>query len=229
MLLGLCATQVFVVKPLSRVLRSPGLPHLLLIGLVAAATTVAEASSLSAQERSRAAALSQASPWRLPRSTTPGVLSNGLGVQTVSVEWHERKTTPHARLARVLQYDHGSRQSRRLIVDVDGNTVIDVLDLPTRHLPLSADEQAWARSRLDRDTTALALINTQRQALGKPQLTDLHSLDVKASIFADTTGRHGCQLARCALVSLFDDEQRVYTTDVIVRFDDGAVVLVDGL
>ena len=190
-----------------------------------AALLPAHAGGLKPNERGLAASISDNTPWNVNTEQSLRSRAHPLGVQTLAIEWHSLKAPQGQRLARVLQYDHSARRARRLIIDVDTRSLVQEIEISSVHLPLGTQEEAWVLQHLEQDARVLSSINTERAHRGQASLTSLGQLNVKATIHEPLDNTDVCHTERCALVSLFDSEQRVYVIEPVVVFASGNIQL----
>lgn len=187
--------------------------------LIAFAQPVSAASlsaSLSADEQQLASAQAISQPWPQNRSAVQNN-THSLGVQTLSVELDERKKNNNQRRARVYQFNYSTQQSRLILIDLITRETIKAQIINTVHLPLNDQEIATARSLIEQQPDIIDALNVERRSRGLTELTDLSSLDVKASIFEPNDKTSLCTIQRCALLSLFDSTRTVFAVEPIVN------------
>ena len=196
------------------------------------------AAPLDDVERARAEALAGATPWTGSRTATsrtadaatldgPGK-AHALGVQTLIVEDAPRKGAPvDERRAGVYQYDHDRRRTRRVLVDLAVDAVLETRTLASPHLPLNEAERRWALARLAAAPTLLERLRDEQRRRGQVPFATLDELDVKALVYEPTDADAPCARERCALLSLFDATRTVFAVEPIVRFASGAVETLD--
>ena len=172
-----------------------------------------QSSALQPSERLLAGELADAQVWQFTRSAG----SHELGVQTLSVEVDERKKGDRRRRARVYQFNYDSQQSRLVVVDLQQRTIDKILPIDTVHLPLNPLEIELARNLVESEKVIMALLNDNQRQRGLPQLNDLSTIEVKASIFEPDDASHQCAMERCALISLFDQTRTVFAVEPLVN------------
>jgi len=196
--------------------------HQILTGLVLSTSLTAGAAGLSNADVANATALANSHPWTISRQSDRRSISNGLGIQTLSVEIAEQKNQTEKTLVRVYQYDHQLQKTRRLDINLNENKVTRVLTVPSTHLPLNQNEIDFAKSILAESALIDQMKNEQVQS-GRVPFSSLDELHVKAIIFEPFDTTHPCYVERCALLSLFDDSMTVFSTEPVVHLSSGLV------
>jgi len=74
----------------------------------------------------------------------------------------------------------------------------------------------------------MGLFNIEQQSRGLIPLTDLRAHDVKASVFEPLITNHVCRSERCALLSIFDKTNTVFSTEPVVNLFRGTVFNLSG-
>lgn len=186
---------------------------------VAAATMSA---SLSVDEQQFASSQANNQAWAQNRSSLQGS-AHSLGVQTLSVELDERKKSNNQRRARVYQFNYITQQSRLVLIDLNSREIIKAQTIQSIHLPLNEQEIAIARALIEQQPILMSTLNEERQSRGLPPISDLSTIDVKASIFEPHDQRLLCAEQRCALVSLFDNTRTVFSVEPVVNLQQLSV------
>lgn len=183
---------------------------------------VAQASSLAHETSVLARALAQRTPWSQPRQ---GAAVHPLGVQTLFVERQENKQDPDLLRVSVYQFNYQLEQARVLSVDAGIYRVLKNQPISSVHLPLSNEEISFSRQLLSTENDILNRLREEQSNRGHPAFTDLSILDVKASIFEPMDTTHPCHRQRCALMSLFDDTQTVFSVEPVINLQTMQVSL----
>lgn len=193
--------------------------QLILTALLALSQGPGHARGLALDEQQLAARLAADQNW-------PGTLnrqdSHPLGRQTLFIEKTERKQTD-TRLARVYQYDYDRQSARMLDIDLLAGTVLQVRLLDSVHLPLNAVEVDYARQLLSGSSDLIEALRSEQISSGRVPFAGLEELQVKASIHEPLDPLDDCALARCALLSLFDDSRTVFAIEPVVNLATGTV------
>ena len=185
----------------------------------------AQAASLSEIERQQALALSKLSAW----STTArrAVADHPLGIQTLSIEFHDRKQAKNQRQARVYQYDYNQQSARVVTVDLTTNTVVNQQTIESAHLPLNAAEIDFAMAQLMASPDTIAQLQIEHTQRGHTPFFSIEEFDTKAFIYDPRDPLHHCATQRCALLSMFDNTHTVFILEPLVNLADGEVTLLD--
>jgi len=178
--------------------------------------------SLSVDEQQFASAQANSQFWVQNRNAL-ATQPHSLGVQTLSIELDERKKTNNQRRARVYQFNYSTQQSRLILVDLNSREVIKSQTIDSVHLPLNEQEIETARTLIEQQPYIMDALNEERRVRGLPTLSDLSSLDVKASIFEPTDKTRLCATQRCALLSLFDSTRTVFAVEPVVNLQQLSV------
>ncbi len=150
-----------------------------------------------------------------------------LGLQTLFVEKQEKKSEPGVRWVHVFQYHYAHGAARRLLIDLTNGSVEKEQTINSVHLPLNNTEIDFARNLILQDPAVMQQLRNEQIKRGQPQTLDLTELDVKASIYEPWSSSHPCHTQRCALLSLFDDSNTVFTIEPVVLLDTLQVQLLE--
>lgn len=181
---------------------------------------VAQAAGLSENDALIAHRLADNTPWPV---TSRERSDHVLGIQTVSVELAESKSAASGQIGRVYQFNHSTRQSRVVTVDLINARVMSQSSIDSVHLPLSRAEIQFAFNALS-SSDVLDSMRNEQITRGVAPFTTLEELDVKASIYAPKDAAHTCHSQRCALLSLFDSTSTVFAIEPIVLLGSGDVI-----
>ncbi len=187
------------------------------------------AAGLTGNERALAVALANTTPWSIQhqqKQASSRLNSHVLGMQTLFIEHDKRKANREAHRARVYQYDHNNQTARLVIVDLELQSSLSSTLLPNIHLPLNNAEQRWALLQLGNKPALMESLRNEQRVRHLTPFASLAELDVKASIFEPVDSDHICARQRCALLSLFDATQTVFTVEPVVNFASGEITLV---
>lgn len=192
---------------------------LILVNIMGVISIIAHANSavgLELDEQLLADKLAGDKAWQQQRNTLK-TSSHKLGIQTLSIELDERKKDDLTRRARVYQFNYHLKQSRLVLIDLDSAIIEKSQLIDSVHLPLNETEIATARILVEQQTSIMEKLNQDRSKRGMPQLIDLGTIDVKASIFEPDNLQHICARQRCALISLFDQNRTVFSVEPLVN------------
>ncbi|MBX2839835.1 MAG: hypothetical protein KTR35_23460 [Gammaproteobacteria bacterium] len=181
---------------------------------------ITAANGLDTQDQARALDAASSVPWPAAARVKP---NHVLGVQTLSIELGESKKNRSARIAHVYQYNHVIEQSRMVSIDLVADTVLDQQTIDSLHLPLSNNEINHAIALLAKAETLLERMRHEQRNRGVTAFNTLDELEVKASIFSPMDADHICVTNRCALLSLFDSTNTVFTLEPIAILSTGVV------
>jgi hypothetical protein len=181
------------------------------------------AAGLDAIAADRAAALAAKIPWVKARGHSDSL--HPLGVQTLSVEKKESKNAADTTLLWVYQFHYDLRQSRLLTLNPSTETITKTQTIDSVHLPLNTAEIAYAISMLEAQSTIIDQLRDEQSSRGQAAFTSLAELDVKASIYEPLQQEHTCRQQRCALLSLFDNTNTVFSTEPVVNLQSQQVGL----
>ncbi len=190
-----------------------------LLGMTAVSQSSVAASvsaSMTTEEQEFAELVATTRPWLQPRNALTQN-EHSLGVQTLSIEMDERKKNKHLRRARVYQFNYNTQQSRLILIDLDSRQLAATKRIDSVHLPLNEQEIAAARAMVEQDGDIMAALNLEQQSRHLAPLSDLSTVDVKASIFEPADSTHVCAIERCALLSLFDQSRTVFSEEPLVN------------
>jgi len=176
---------------------------------------MALAAGLDATSANTAASLAVNTPWLQAR--TSDSTAHPLGIQTLSVERQESKSGSAANMLRVYQFHYELQQARLVAIDSSTETVVDTQLINSVHLPLNTTEIAYAIAMLETDSAIVNQLRDEQTMRGGNTFASLAELDVKASIYEPLQHEHICQRQRCALLSLFDDTNTVFSTEPVVN------------
>ena len=152
-----------------------------------------------------------------------------LGIQLLIVELKEqKKAVSGQRLAEIFTYNYSRQMAQRHIVDLHQSVLISVQDINSAHLPLSDAEIDYAN--------LLLWDNPEFQQRVSQELLDLQ-LDPSSILISQTDARvsvwvpgseersatSGCRLQRCALFSLYTDNEDSLTIEPVVNLVTGKV------
>jgi len=191
-------------------------------GVISISASASNAVALAADEQQLASELAANQVWQQKHSSLKNS-PHQLGIQTLSIELDERKKNDSTRRARVYQFNYNLQQSRLVLIDLDTGVVVKQQAIDTVHLPLNNAEINTARSLVEQQSQLMDAINQNRLQRGLPQLSDLATIDVKASIFEPDDLKHICAMQRCALVSLFDQTRTVFSVEPLVNLQSLSV------
>lgn len=154
-----------------------------------------------------------------------------LGKQTLLIELQEQKnsTNKSERLAEIFTFDYHYQTSELHLVDVTSNYILSSRDLKTQHLPLSEAEIVYSESLMwanpdvkrlvDEETARLQQLNTHT--------TTSSAIQSRVAIWVPDTssqaGTSGCDVQRCALLSLFTNTEQSLAVEPVVNLITGTV------
>ncbi len=189
-------------------------------------------SSIDEAQLQTARQLAQSTAWPqfTSRSVAPKDATNHpLGVQTLSIEKREQKKrstlAPEHVSMLVYQFHYELAQARMLVVDTATERVLDSHPVASVHLPLNQTEIDFAVNLVNMQSALLDKFRDEQVRSGRTPFTQLEQLDVKASIFEPRDINNACAVQRCALLSLFDQSNTVFSTEPVVNLQTFAVTL----
>lgn len=150
-----------------------------------------------------------------------------LGLQTLFVEKQEKKSASGVRWVHVFQYHYAHRSARRLLIDLTNGSVEKEQTIDSVHLPLNNTEIDFARNLILQDPAVMQKLHNEQIKRGQTQTQNLTELDVKASIYEPWSSSHPCHTQRCALLSLFDHTNTVFSMEPVVLLDTLEVQLLE--
>lgn len=197
--------------------------HQRLIGLILLLTAVStHAQTLSEPHIKRASEIAVSFPWSSQRRLTQ---THPLGLQQLSVEKREHKSSRTLRWINVYQFHYGFSESRLLVVDLNTGKVAESHTIDSVHLPLNLAEIEYAIQILKDEAEVVQLLQADQIRRGQPAFSELGSLDVKASVYEPIQSDDECAQERCALLSLFDESLTVFSYEPIVHLETGLIRL----
>lgn len=150
-----------------------------------------------------------------------------LGVQTLSVEKREQKKRSGSEQMPLLvyQFHYDLAEARMLTVDTTSKSVLDSHAISSVHLPLNQTEIDFAIDLVNAQPDLLNRFRDEQVRSGRTPFSQLEQLDVKASIYEPRDNNEACASQRCALLSLFDQSNTVFSTEPVVNLQTFAVTL----
>lgn len=167
-------------------------------------------------------------------ATRKNPVSHPLGVQTLSVEKREKKQRssalssgqePSSAPLLVYQFHYELAQARMLVVDTTTESVLDGHIVDSVHLPLNQTEIDFTINLINQQPVLLDKFRDEQVRSGRTPFSQLEQLDVKASIYEPRDINDACATQRCALLSLFDQSNTVFSTEPVVNLQTFAVTL----
>jgi len=141
-----------------------------------------------------------------------------LGVQILLVELKETKhrSEQTARLVEVFLFDYDGAGTHRKLVDVDSREIVTSTEISSAHLPLTDQEIAYGKALMWQDTELL-----QRLSVELNHSTDIADLQSRVSVWVpgrdDQSGLSHCDVERCALVSLFTEDNDSLPVEPVIN------------
>ncbi|MFK8075561.1 MAG: hypothetical protein AB8B84_03170 [Granulosicoccus sp.] len=178
------------------------------------ATGLSYAAGLSVEQQNMAGLLAAAVPWPTGRALTD---NHPLASQTLSIEKQERKNQRDVRFINVYQYNYSQRAARLVVIDLQDETLLKTSSIASVHLPLNDIEIEYAMSLLVNSTSLLESLKREHLKRSAQPFSSIDELDVKASIYEPRDTNHACQYDRCALLSLFDNTNTVFTIEPVIN------------
>lgn len=184
----------------------------------------ASAGQLSNAEKQSAVALAASVTWHQAADRTE---THPLGLQDLSIEVDEQKHRQSDPLVRVYQYHYHLRSARVLLFDLTTSQLIREQPINSVHLPLNENEIRFAGQLLSGRDDIVKLLRDEQLKRGRRPFQTLSELDVKASIFEPLDSDHACTEQRCALMSLFDETNTVFSIEPVVNLQTLTVNLLN--
>ena len=192
------------------------------IGVFSINAVASTAVGLESDEQLLASKLADNQAWQQQRSSLNSN-PHRLGIQTLSIELDERKKDDRTRRARVYQFNYHLKQSRLVLIDLANAIITKQQVINSVHLPLNSMEISTARLLVEQHTQIMQKLNTIRSRRGMPNIANLSTIEVKASIFEPDEQQHLCASQRCALISLFDETRTVFSVEPLVNLQSLSV------
>lgn len=159
-----------------------------------------------------------------------------LGIQVLLAERKEVKNAAANanKYAEVFLFDYALGKTLLKLIDIDQGIAVETRTVNSVHLPLTDAEIQYAKSLMlnnaeldERVNTELAGIDNDgaSNATGSTQ-TGLASLDARVSIWVpglEQASRSHCDRERCALVSLFTNDDYSLSVEPMVNLSTGEV------
>jgi len=142
-----------------------------------------------------------------------------LGIQVLLAERKEVKNAAADanKYAEVFLFDYALGKTLLKLIDIDQGIAVETRTVNSVHLPLTDAEIQYAKS--------LMLNNAELDEPGSTQ-TGLASLDARVSIWVpglEQASRSHCDRERCALVSLFTNDDYSLSVEPMVNLSTGEV------
>ncbi len=109
------------------------------------------------------------------------------------------------------------------MVSLSDNTVLNEQPIRSVHLPLNGIENDAALAVLTANADAVSLLRADQTRRGRAPFQHMNELSVKASIYKPLKTSHPCANERCALLSLFDQTNTVFSAEPIVNLQRSSV------
>lgn len=183
-----------------------------------------DAGRLSHTDRQTAVNLASNVAWHRATDRTD---AHPLAVQDLSIEVDEQKHRRSDPLVRVYQYHYHLHSARVLLFDLTTAQLIDEQQIDSVHLPLNEREIRFAGQLLSARNDIVERLRDEQRLRGRPPFQTLDQLEVKASIFEPLDSDHACAEQRCALMSLFDGTNTVFSAEPVVNLQMQTVTLLD--
>lgn len=148
--------------------------------------------------------------------------------QVLLVELLERKNKnarQELRVAEVFVYDYDTTSTHRHLIDASTGVMIETQSVNSVHLPLNTAEQDFALQLIEQHPQLTQLLSaeyTEQFASALPALSELQN---KVSIWQPAVSNHPvattCQQRRCALVSIFTDNNYNFSVEPVIDLHSG--------
>ena len=157
-----------------------------------------------------------------------------LGVQVLLVELKEQKQTSGqtSRLAEVFIFDYQRGVTELNLIDVESDELIVSTEIASVHLPLSEEEINYSKTLIWNHTEFVARVQREAEtlesfpAIVNRELTDLQT-NVSILVPNNRTGKQpaNCGLERCALISLFSNDNHSFSVEPVINLMSGEIYL----
>lgn len=164
------------------------------------------------------------------RSVVGGRGQHPLGVQVLFVEAKEQKKkgSSNGLQAEVFLFDYSQTQTSVELVDANTGQLISTTLLDSVQLPLNAVEADFATQLLRDNSNFFDRLAVEYQQQFAQALVDESAIDMKVSVWVPDTRVYTetpCVVSRCALVSVFTNQQYNFSIEPVVDLVSGKVYL----
>lgn len=162
-----------------------------------------------------------------------GLLRHPLGTQILLVELKEQKKQSEQprRLAEVFIYDYQRGVTELSVIDVEQERVIRKQTIATAHLPLVETEIDYVQQRIWNNAEISQRLQQEMHSSGGVAISgsSLSRLQTRVSIWVPTnpaqSGASNCVDERCALTSIFTEDNYNFSLEPVVNLMSGEIYL----
>ena len=157
-----------------------------------------------------------------------------LGVQVLLVELKEKKqnSVQTPRLAEVFVFDYQRGVTELNLIDVESDELIASRDIASVHLPLSEEEINYSKNLLWNYSEFKERLQSEAETLDLlPGITNGELIDLQTSVSILVPNRGAgsqsaqCNIDRCALISLFTDDNYNFSIEPVINLMSGEIYL----
>jgi hypothetical protein len=164
-------------------------------------------------------------PGLATRST---LSSHPLGVQVLLAELREQKNPSTSQPIEVFLFDYATGKTVLKLVDLEQQHILSSTDIETTHLPLTDAEIQYAESLMQTHNALAERVQGELTAIQNEIVVGLSELEARISVFVphqSRTDESVCDRQRCALVSLFTEDDFSLSVEPVVNLSSGKVYL----
>jgi len=195
------------------------------LGFCVLVTALVAAESVSETDRQAAINIASQTPWVSVK--TFGNTPHPLGRQTLFIEPNIRKGRTTDQEYRVYEFDYTLATARVLVVDIKEQQLISEHSIDSVHLPMNGPETQSALTALENNTAMMDELRRDQIRRGQTPFDDFNELSVKAIVYVPMVDTDTCQNERCALLSLFDRHNTVFSMEPVVNLQTGQIRWLD--
>ena len=197
------------------------------------AATVLSRYSTGATDQSTTSSLQDGDSIGTRRIYSASGTQHPLGVQVLSIELKEQKhvTDQSSRLAEVFLFNYPRAVTELHLVDVESSEVLSTRDIDSVHLPLSDAEISYTRKLIWSDAEFRERIQREFQSLNALEASagvpvESADLQTRVSVWVPIRRQaHQCMRNRCALISLFTQDNHSFSIEPVIDLMSGEIYL----
>ena len=165
-----------------------------------------------------------------------GNLQHPLGVQVLLVELKEQKQPVEqaTRIAEVFIFNYQLGVAQLNLFDVEKNQLISTREIPSAHLPLSEQEIEYSKTLIWNNAEFRERIQTEYESFATVPDSTINSIETmglqtRVSIWVPNRNAGSqselCVQQRCALISLFSEENHSFSIEPVISLMSGQIYL----
>jgi len=156
-----------------------------------------------------------------------------LGVQVLLVERREKKHKgdEQTSFVEVFVFDYIRNVTQLSLVDLAANMVVETTDVNSVHLPLTDQEISHSKAAISNHHELTERVSRELGFDNNPATTELNLADLQARVSVWVPGRSEyadtakCDRQRCALISLFTNDDYSISVEPVVNLHSGEVFI----